>query len=114
MPVQFRDYYETLGVPKTATEDEIREAYARMAKKFQPDRHAQLANYNFSLRAELEKIFSHISEAYRILSDPLLRNDYDSIFRSSGKMKIPSGADQRSNSNIRTPVGATPKNSTKR
>jgi hypothetical protein len=92
------NYYALLGIERSATDEEVREAYARMAKKFHPDRHAQLANYNFSLQAELEKIFAHLSEAFRVLSDPLARADYDSIFRSSGKIKIPQGeVDQRRN-----------------
>jgi curved DNA-binding protein len=37
MPVQFRDYYETLGVPKTAGEEEIRSAFRKLARKYHPD-----------------------------------------------------------------------------
>jgi serine/threonine protein kinase len=96
------NYYALLGIERGASEEEIRDAYARMAKKFHPDRHAQLANYNFSLRAELEKIFAHLSEAHKILSDPIARADYDSIFRSSGKIRIPaSEVEQRHK--VRTP-----------
>src|SRR6266566_1166784 len=71
MPVQFRDYYETLGVPKTATEDEIRTAFRRLARKYHPD----VAK---DKKAAEEKI-KEINEAYEVLSDPEKRKKYDQL-----------------------------------
>ena len=64
-----RDYYEVLGVPKTADEATIKKAYRTLAKKYHPD-----ANPG---DAEAEKKFKEASEAYSILSDPEKRKQYD-------------------------------------
>jgi curved DNA-binding protein len=71
MPVQFRDYYETLGVPKTATEDEIRSAFRKLARKFHPDVAKD--------KKEAEEKFKQINEAYEVLSDPDKRKKYDQL-----------------------------------
>src|ERR1700745_4239545 len=71
MPVQFRDYYETLGVPKTASEDEIRSAFRKLARKYHPD----VAK---DKKASEEK-FKEINEAYEVLSDPEKRKKYDQL-----------------------------------
>src|SRR5262249_29484403 len=71
MPVQFRDYYETLGVPKTATDDEIRSAFRKLARKYHPD----VAK---DKKAAAEK-FKEINEAYEVLSDPEKRKKYDQL-----------------------------------
>lgn len=84
------NHYALLGVARNATEDEIRASYTRMAKKFHPDRHAQLAKYNLSLRGDLEKIFKRISQVYYVLSDTNERLLYDRNFRSSGAIKLDS------------------------
>src|SRR5437867_4266951 len=56
MPVQFRDYYETLGVPKTASEDEIRSAFRKLARKHHPDVAKD--------KTAAEEKFKEINEAY--------------------------------------------------
>ena len=65
-----RDYYEVLGVPKTASEDEIKQAYRRLARQYHPD----VAKEN--PKAAEEK-FKEISEAYEVLADTEKRARYD-------------------------------------
>jgi molecular chaperone DnaJ len=66
-----RDYYETLGVPKNASEDEIKKAYRKLAMKHHPDR-----NQGDSSKAAEEK-FKEAKEAYEMLSDAQKRSAYD-------------------------------------
>ena len=65
-----RDYYETLGVPKNASEDEIKKAYRKLAMKHHPDR-----NHGDSKDAEIK--FKEVKEAYEMLSDGQKRAAYD-------------------------------------
>jgi DnaJ-class molecular chaperone len=71
MAVKFRDYYEVLGLSKTATEDEIKKAYRNLARKHHPD-------VNPGDKSAEEK-FKEINEAYEVLSDPEKRKRYDHL-----------------------------------
>ena len=65
-----KDYYEVLGVPKDATEEQIRKAYKKLAIRWHPDK-------NPDNQKEAEEKFKEIGEAYSVLSDPQKRNEYD-------------------------------------
>lgn len=69
MNFKYKDYYAILGVPRNATEKEIKQAYRRLARKYHPD-------VNPGDKSAEEK-FKEISEAYEVLSDPEKRAKYD-------------------------------------
>src|SRR3989338_9128422 len=71
-----RDYYEVLGVSKTAASDEIKKAYRKLALKHHPDRNKG--------NKEAEERFKEAAEAYAILSDPQKRSQYDQFGHSLG------------------------------
>jgi len=71
MAVQFRDYYDVLGVPRAANEDEIKTAYRKLARKYHPD-------VNPGDKSAEEK-FKEINEAYEVLSDSDKRKRYDQL-----------------------------------
>jgi curved DNA-binding protein len=71
--VQFKDYYETLGVPKTATEAEIKKAFRKLARQHHPDVNKERD------KKSAEAKFKEINEAYEVLSDPEKRKKYDTL-----------------------------------
>ena len=70
--MEFKDYYAILGIERTATPEEIKRVYRKLARKFHPD---------VSKEADAEARFKDVSEAYEALSDPEKRAAYDEIGR---------------------------------
>ena len=68
--MEFRDYYQTLGVARDAPADDIKKAYRKLARKFHPD---------VSREPDAEKRMKEVNEAYEVLSDPEKRAAYDQL-----------------------------------
>ncbi len=66
-----RDYYQILGLPKSASADDIKKAYRRLARQVHPDLHSG------SKKSEMEKKFKELNSAHEVLSDPDKRKKYD-------------------------------------
>ncbi|MEM6332250.1 MAG: DnaJ C-terminal domain-containing protein [Planctomycetota bacterium] len=85
MAVKFQDYYQTLGVSRSASADDIKRAYRKLAQKLHPDRNKA---------SDAAEQFSKVSEAYDVLSDPDKRQKYDQF-----------GADYKDGQDFRPPPG---------
>src|SRR5580704_5888453 len=70
MAVEYKDYYEVLGVPRDADQDAIRRAYRTLAREYHPDLNSD---------ADAEERFKELGEAYEVLSDPEKRERYDRL-----------------------------------
>lgn len=91
MAVQFRDYYEALGVNTNASEDEIKSAFRKQARKYHPD-------VNPGDKSAEEK-FKEINEAYEVLSDAEKRKRYDTLgpnWKAGEEFRPPPGWQQES------------------
>ncbi len=79
-----RDYYEVLGVSKTATPDELKKAYRKLAIKYHPDKNPG--------DKEAEEKFKEAAEAYDVLSNPEKRQRYDQFGHNMGPQGFPGGS----------------------
>jgi len=70
MAVKYQDYYDTLGVPRTATRELIQNSYRKLARKYHPD---------VNKSKDAEEKFKQINEAYEVLRDPEKRRRYDQL-----------------------------------
>ena len=71
MPVEFKDYYATLGVARDATDDDIKKAFRTLARRYHPDVAKD--------KKTAEEKFKEINEANEVLSDPVKRRKYDEL-----------------------------------
>ncbi len=81
--MHFKDYYEVMGLPRTASQDEIKRAYRKLARKYHPD---------VSKEKDAEEKFKELQEAHEVLKDPEKRAAYDQL-----------GADWRQGQDFRPP-----------
>jgi curved DNA-binding protein len=86
MAVQYKDYYESLGVPRGASEAELKKAFRKLAREYHPDVAKD--------KKKAEEKFKEINEAYEVLSDPEKRKKYDEL-----------GANWKSGAEFRPPPG---------
>ena len=86
MPVEFKDYYKTLGVPRTAAHDDIRKAFRTLARQYHPDVAKD--------KKRSEEKFKEINEAYEVLGDADKRQKYDQLGPNwkDGARSSPGGA----------------------
>lgn len=86
--MEFKNYYEVLGVARDATADEIKKAFRRLARKYHPD---------VSKEPDAEKRMKEVNEAYAVLSDPEKRAAYDQLlaggYRAGEEFRPPPGWD---------------------
>jgi curved DNA-binding protein len=82
--MKYKDYYATLGVDRNATQDQIKAAYRKLARKYHPD---------VSKEAGAEEKFKEVSEAYETLKDAEKRAAYDQLGRHAQgeEMRPPPG-----------------------
>ena len=71
MPIEFKDYYKTLGVPRNASQDDIKKAFRKLARQYHPDVAKE--------KKGAEEKFKEINEAYEVLGDPQNRSKYDDL-----------------------------------
>jgi curved DNA-binding protein len=86
MSVQYKDYYQILGVPRGASEADIKKSFRKLAREFHPDVAKD--------KKKAEEKFKEINEAYEVLSDPAKRKKYDEL-----------GANWKSGAEFRPPPG---------
>src|ERR1700686_3654443 len=77
MPIEFKDYYKILGVPRSASQDDIKKAFRKLAREYHPDVAKD--------KKGGEEKFKEINEAYEVLGDPQNRSKYENLRTEAGE-----------------------------
>jgi len=91
MPAKYKDYYEILGVPRTASDADIKKSFRKLARQYHPDVAKE--------KKQAEEKFKEINEAYEVLSDPAKRKKYDELganWQSGAEFRAPPGWESHS------------------
>src|SRR5687767_8376072 len=83
MPVEFKDYYQSLGVARDASQDDIRKSFRKLAREHHPDVAKD--------KKAAEEKFKEINEAYEVLGDPAKRKKYDTLGANWNRAQPPPG-----------------------
>src|SRR5437868_10166883 len=86
MPVQYTDYYKSIGVSRDASDDDIKKTFRKLAREYHPD----VAKN----KKQAEEKFKEINEAYEMLGDPAKRKKYDELgpnWQSGADFRPPPG-----------------------
>jgi curved DNA-binding protein len=92
MPVQYRDYYEVLGVPRSASDADLKKAFRKLAREHHPDVAKD--------KKKAEEKFKELNEAYEVLGDAAKRKKYDELganWKSGAEFRPPPGWESFSN-----------------
>src|SRR5262245_58373117 len=103
MAVRYKDYYETLGVARTASDADIKKAFRKLAREHHPDVAKD--------KKRAEEKFKEINEAYEVLSDPEKRKRYDELgpnWKAGAEFRPPPGWEQFAGGRARRGRGAGP------
>ncbi len=96
MAVQYKDYYESLGVPRNASDADIKKAFRKLAREYHPDVAKD--------KKKAEEKFKEINEAYEVLSDPAKRKKYDELganWKQGAEFRPPPGWENFTGGNAR-------------
>src|ERR1700721_544502 len=98
MPIEFKDYYKILGIPRSASQDDRKKAFRKLAREYHPD----VAKH----KKGGEEKFKEINEAYEVLGDPQNRSKYDNLgpeaAEAAGFQSAPGGRGGRGRRSSRT------------
>src|SRR6185295_7316542 len=102
MATAAQDYYTVLGVPRTASQDDIKKAYRRLARQYHPDMHTG------TKKSQMEDKFKELNQAYEVLSEPEIRKKYDRYGANWKDAEAYERAQQEAGARARAQWGASP------